>query len=130
MRRVTTECVSECPAETTLRVIGGSWKVLVLFYLFGQVKRYSELQRDLKGITPKMLTQQLRELECDGILHRRVYPEVPPRVEYSLTPLGQSLKPIVDAMCDWGFKHRGRMKLTQEDSATAPSNDFELSQFP
>jgi DNA-binding HxlR family transcriptional regulator len=95
-----------CPAEATLAVIGGRWKVPVLFQLFQGVKRFSELRRALPSVTQKMLTQQLRELERDGILHREVYAQVPPKVEYSLTPRGETLRPIIDAMCDWGRKLR------------------------
>jgi DNA-binding HxlR family transcriptional regulator len=94
----------QCPAERTLDIIGGRWKVLILWQLFQGEKRFSELFRALDGITQKMLTQQLRELEKDGIVHRQVYPQIPPKVEYSLTPLGESLRPIVDAMCEWGLR--------------------------
>ena len=96
-----------CPAETTLAVIGGRWKVLILYHLFGGVKRFSELQRALPGVTQKMLTQQLRELEGDGIVSRTVYPQVPPKVEYALTPLGKTLQPVVKAMCRWGLEQGG-----------------------
>jgi DNA-binding HxlR family transcriptional regulator len=96
-----------CPAEVTLAVIGGRWKVLILYHLHDGVKRFSELQRALPGVTQKMLTQQLREMERDGIVSRTVYPQVPPRVEYALTPLGQTLKPVVRAMCQWGLKQGG-----------------------
>lgn len=91
-----------CPAEATLQVIGGRWKILILWNLFQGSRRFSELMRAMAGITQKMLTQQLREMETDGIVHRKVYPEVPPKVEYSVTELGQSLKPVVSAMCKWG----------------------------
>jgi DNA-binding HxlR family transcriptional regulator len=94
-----------CPVETTLKVIGGRWKVLILRELFTGVKRFSELQRGLTGITQKMLTQQLRELETDGIISRQVYPVIPPKVEYSLTPLGESLRPIIDEMHRWGVHY-------------------------
>ncbi len=94
-----------CPVETTLKVIGGRWKVLILRELFLGVRRFNELHRALTGITQKMLTQQLRELEQDGIVHRRVYPQVPPKVEYSLTDLGQSLEPVIEAMHNWGMQH-------------------------
>src|SRR6516164_6675488 len=93
---------THCPAEITLAVIGGRWKVLILYQLFQGVKRFSELSRALDGITQKMLTQQLREMERDGIVRRTVYPQVPPKVEYSLTPRGQTLRPVVNAMCRWG----------------------------
>jgi DNA-binding HxlR family transcriptional regulator len=97
-----------CPAEITLNVISGRWKFLILWHLFQGTKRFSELLRGIDGITQKMLTQQLREMERDEILHRKVYPQVPPKVEYSLTPLGQSLKSVLDAMCEWGARHRDR----------------------
>ncbi len=96
-----------CPAEVTLAVIGGRWKVLILYHLFGGVKRFSELQRALPGVTQKMLTQQLREMERDGIVSRTVYPQVPPRVEYALTERGRTLQPVVRAMCRWGVKEGG-----------------------
>ncbi len=94
-----------CPVETTLRIIGGRWKVLILRELFFGVKRFSELQRAIKGITQKMLTQQLREMESDRIISRTVYPVIPPKVEYALTPLGKSLKPLIDEMHQWGLHY-------------------------
>ncbi len=95
---------TRCPAEVTLNVIGGRWKIPILYHLSHETKRFSELGRAVGGITQKMLTQQLREMERDGIVRRRVYAEVPPRVEYSLTTHGQSLKPVVEAMCRWGIR--------------------------
>lgn len=94
-----------CEVETTLKVIGGRWKVLIIRELITGVKRFGELQRALPGITQKMLTQQLREMEEDGIVHRQVYAQIPPKVEYSLTLLGESLKPILYAMHDWAVEH-------------------------
>ncbi|MDJ0725552.1 MAG: helix-turn-helix domain-containing protein [Prochloraceae cyanobacterium] len=94
-----------CAVEITIKVIGGRWKVLILRELFIGIKRFGQLQRALTGITQKMLTQQLRELEADGIVHRKVYAQVPPKVEYSLTEKGQTLKPVLDAMHQWGLKH-------------------------
>ena len=91
-----------CPAEATLEVIGGRWKVPILWHLLKGTLRFSELRRALPGVTQKMLTQQLRELERQGVVRRTVYPQVPPKVEYSLTDRGASLKPVVDAMCKWG----------------------------
>ncbi|BAZ27577.1 putative transcriptional regulator [Cylindrospermum sp. NIES-4074] len=96
-----------CEVETTLKVIGGRWKVLIIRELIVGVKRFGELQRSLPGITQKMLTQQLREMEEDGIIHREIYPQIPPKVEYSLTPLGESLKPILYAMHEWAIQHLG-----------------------
>lgn len=93
---------ASCPVEITLKAIGGRWKVLILRELFIETCRFNQLHRALTGITQKMLTQQLRELEADGIIHREVYKQVPPKVEYSLTDKGHSLKPVLDAMHEWG----------------------------
>lgn len=98
-----------CAVETTLKVIGGRWKVLIIRELMTGVKRFGELQRSLPGITQKMLTQQLREMEEDAIIHRQVYAQIPPKVEYSLTPLGESLQPILYAMHEWGVKHLSKI---------------------
>ena len=91
-----------CPVEATLDLIGGKYKTLILWHLAGGPQRFSQLQRLILRVTPKMLTQQLRELEEDGLIHREVFPVVPPRVEYSLTVRGESLLPILHAMRDWG----------------------------
>jgi len=91
-----------CPVETTLRVIGGRWKVLALHYLLEETRRFNELHRLLGGIAPRTLAKQLRELERDGVVRRQVFPEIPPRVEYSLTPLGRSLEPVLLSMAEWG----------------------------
>jgi DNA-binding HxlR family transcriptional regulator len=99
------EAKSSCPAETTLKAISGRWKILILRELFQGVKRFGELQRSLKGITQKMLTEQLRELEDDGIIHREIYPQIPPKVEYSVTALGESLQPILETMHEWGVEY-------------------------
>lgn len=103
-----------CAVETTIQVIGGRWKVLILRELFTGVKRFAQLHRALPGITQKMLSQQLRELERDGIIHREVYPQVPPKVEYSLTPLGETLSPVLDAMHHWGIEYITTQPLTTE----------------
>ena len=97
-----------CPVKLTASIIGGKWKPPLLFYLEGKTRRFCELQRLIPGLTKKMLTQHLRELERDGIVHRKVYAEVPPRVEYSLTRHGESLKPILKLMSAWGARHRAR----------------------
>lgn len=91
-----------CPVEATIHLIGGKYKAVILWHLMNQTLRYSELHRKMPKATDKMLAQQLRELEKDGLIHRKVYPVVPPKTEYSLTEFGQSLTPILDAMCDWG----------------------------
>jgi DNA-binding HxlR family transcriptional regulator len=94
-----------------LDVIGGKWKVVMLFHLKrGGTHRFAELRRKIPGVSERMMTQQLRELEEDGIVHRKVYPVVPPRVEYSLTAYGRTLSPITDLMCHWGKKHLRRLK--------------------
>jgi DNA-binding HxlR family transcriptional regulator len=95
---------NKTPAEVTLSVIGGRWKIPILYHLFQSVKRFSELQHSIDGVSQKVLTQQLREMERHGIVHREVYPEVPPKVEYSLTPLGETLKPVIEELCRWGIK--------------------------
>ena len=92
----------QCSMELTLDLIGGKWKALILWHLSENTLRFSELKRVLPKITPKMLTQQLRELETSGLVHRFVYTQIPPKVEYSLTPDGKSLLPILDTMCQWG----------------------------
>lgn len=94
-----------CPAQEALKLITGRWKILIIRELFEGIQRFNQLQKKLTGITHKVLTQQLRELEADGIVHREVYAEVPPRVEYSLTLLGESLKPIIMQMHDWKIQH-------------------------
>lgn len=99
-----------CPVEATLEVIGGKWKALILFWLRDEVCRFGDLRRKIPGISERMLTQQLRELEDDGIVHRKVYPVVPPKVEYSLTAYGRTLRPITDLMCKWGETHLRRSK--------------------
>ncbi len=104
-----------CPVEITLEVIGGQWKVLILRELFKGVKRFCELHRVIHGITQKMLTQQLRTMEKHGIIHREVYPQVPPKVEYSLTSLGKSLKPIIDSMHEWGAKHSKEQTIISKE---------------
>ena len=92
-----------CPVETTLKIIGDKWKVLILRDLFTGTKRFSELKKSLCTVTQKRLTQQLREREKDGIISRKVYPVVPPKVEYSLTDLGKTLKPVIQSLSDWGI---------------------------
>jgi len=95
-----------CPVEATLDIIGGKWKCVILWWLQGdRPMRFSELKQNIPSITQKVLTEQLRELEADGLVHREVYKEKPPRVEYSLTPHGVTLRPITDLMCKWGQAH-------------------------
>lgn len=94
-----------CPVEATIRLIGGKYKAVILWHLMNSTLRYSELHRRLPKATDKMLAQQLRELEKDGLIHREVYPVVPPRTEYSLTDFGNSLAPILEEMCNWGEQY-------------------------
>ena len=94
-----------CPVNTTLSVIGGKWKVLILYHLVEQTQRFNELRRLLPEITQRMLTLQLRELEEDGLIHREVYPVVPPKVEYSLTDFGRTLLPVIGSMHQWGVEY-------------------------
>ena len=95
-----------CPVETTLMLIGGKWKVLILRDLMPGTKRFGELRRSIGSVSQKVLTAQLRDMEACGLVDRRVHAEVPPRVEYSLTELGRSLRPILDAMWAWGEAYK------------------------
>ena len=95
-----------CPVETTLTLISDKWKVLILRDLMPGTKRFGELRKSIGHVTQKVLTAQLRQMEESGLLTRKVYAEVPPRVEYSLTPLGRSLQPIMDAMRVWGEQYK------------------------
>ena len=97
-----------CPVETTLMLIGDKWKVLILRDLLPGTKRFGELKKSIGNVSQKVLTAQLRDMESNGLVNRKVYPEVPPRVEYSLTELGRSLKPILDAMWDWGEEFKAQ----------------------
>ena len=106
------DCCAEhhCPVEATLALVGGKYKALILWKLMTGAMRFSELRRAVPGATPKMLTQQLRELESDGLVHRKIFPVIPPRVEYSLTPFGLSIRPVLESMYAWGtgyLEHRG-----------------------
>jgi DNA-binding HxlR family transcriptional regulator len=121
---------SNCPVKLTASIIGGKWKPSLLFHLDGRTRRFCELQRLIPGLTKKMLTQHLRELERDGIVHRKVFAEVPPRVEYSLTRHGESLKPILKLMSAWGSRHRARYGLTttaHPQKPEAPVNPVEAA---
>ncbi len=99
-----------CPVETTLTLIGDKWKVLILRDLLDGTKRFGELKKSIGGVSQKVLTAQLRAMEASGLVHREVYAEVPPRVEYSLTELGRSLKPILDSMVLWGRAYQERVQ--------------------
>ena len=96
------DCAPGCPVEATLDLIDGKWKAVILYHLLGDTIRFNELGRRLSKITQRMLTRQLRELEAAGLIHREIYPEVPPRVEYSLTARGRSLEPVIRSLWSWG----------------------------
>lgn len=95
-----------CPVETLLTLIGNKWKILIIRDLLTGTKRFGELKKSVTGISQKVLTNNLREMENDKLIKRKVYPEVPPRVEYSLTETGLSLKPVLDSMVEWGTKYK------------------------
>jgi DNA-binding HxlR family transcriptional regulator len=105
-----TQELPACPVETTLTLIGDKWKVLILRDLMPGTKRFGELQRSIGHVTQKVLTAQLRTMERSGLVHREVYAQVPPKVEYSLTELGRSLKPILDAMKNWGEEYKASIE--------------------
>jgi DNA-binding HxlR family transcriptional regulator len=103
-----------CAVEATADIIGGKWKAVILYYLSKGPKRFNELRRLLPEVTQRMLTLQLRELEQDGIVHREIYKEVPPKVEYSLTEFGASLGPIIVQMLDWGEHYMEQIQARKE----------------
>ena len=105
-----------CPVETTLMLISDKWKVLILRDLLPGTKRFSELKKSIGHVSQKVLTSQLRQMEESGLVVRTVYPEVPPRVEYTLTDLGYSLKPILDAMWDWGENYKSKNAVSQQEN--------------
>lgn len=96
----------DCPVATTINLIGNKWKLLIIRDLLNGTRRFGELRKSLTGISQRVLTENLRELETDGLLNRKVFAEVPPRVEYSLNNTGLSLKPIIETMADWGTKYK------------------------
>ncbi|MBQ8954729.1 MAG: helix-turn-helix transcriptional regulator [Clostridia bacterium] len=97
----------DCPVATTVQLIGSKWKLLILRNLLVRPWRFNELQKNLEGVSQKVLTDSLRSMEADGIITRTVYPEVPPRVEYALSPLGETMRPILDALQAWGNAYKG-----------------------
>ena len=105
---LTKEEMPACPVATTVQMIGSKWKLLIMRNLLQRSWRFNELKRDLEGISQKVLTDSLRSMEADGIITRTVYPEVPPRVEYALSELGESMRPIMDAMEIWGMEYKKR----------------------
>jgi DNA-binding HxlR family transcriptional regulator len=114
LRHKRLDCSPGCAVEATLQLIDGKWKGVVLYHLFSATLRFNELRRLLPNVTQRMLTNQLRELEADGLIARKVYAEVPPKVEYSLSPRGRSLEPVIMALKAWGDAH-----ATPADGAAA-----------
>lgn len=108
-----------CPVSTTLDIIGGKWKVLILHHLNTETRRFNELQRLMPTVTQRMLTLQLRELEGDGIVCRKVYPQVPPKVEYSMTAFGKTLMPVITTMYDWGVVYADECEKHKKPAADA-----------
>ncbi|MBD5558983.1 MAG: helix-turn-helix transcriptional regulator [Clostridia bacterium] len=108
------EDMPSCPVATTVSLIGSKWKLLIIRNLLSRPWRFNELRKDLEGISQKVLTDSLRSMEADGIVVRTVYPEAPPRVEYSLSPLGESLRPILQAMENWGAAYLERLLPDEE----------------
>lgn len=106
---LTKEELPACPVATTVQMIGSKWKLLIMRNLLQRPWRFNELKKDLEGISQKVLTDSLRSMEADGIVTRTVYPEVPPRVEYALSDLGESMRPIMDAMEIWGTEYKKSM---------------------
>ncbi len=106
---VTKEEMPACPVATTVSLIGSKWKLLIIRNLLTRTWRFNELKKDLNGISQKVLTDSLRSMEADGLVVRTVYPEVPPRVEYSLSELGETLRPVINAMADWGNAYKAQL---------------------
>ena len=104
------EILPECPVATTVLMIGSKWKLLIMRNLLARPWRFNELQESIDGISQKALTEALRSMEADGIVSRTVYPEVPPRVEYALTKLGESMRPIIKSMESWGMAYKEQMQ--------------------
>lgn len=111
---LTKEEMPACPVATTVQLIGSKWKLLILRNLLAHPWRFNELRKSLEGISQKVLTDSLRSMEEDGLVTRTVYPEVPPRVEYSLSPLGESMRPIIQAMEQWGAQYKAAKAREQQ----------------
>jgi DNA-binding HxlR family transcriptional regulator len=109
MRHKRYDCDFGCPVEACVEVIGGKWKGVILFHLLGGTKRFNELMRLMPDVTQRMLTRQLRELEDDQIVNRKIYAEVPPKVEYSLTDFGTTLEPVLHMIQSWGVQYIGQI---------------------
>lgn len=113
------DCNDGCPVEAALEVVGGKWKGVILYHVEMQPHRFNELRRLMPGITQRMLTKQLRELEADGLVHRKIYQQVPPKVEYSMTAYGQTLSPLLKALQTWGAVHLRRRATLDPEGQTS-----------
>ncbi|MEO5806385.1 MAG: helix-turn-helix domain-containing protein [Devosia sp.] len=105
MRKQRHQVYGNCPVEAALDIVSGKWKAVLIFHILGGTKRFNQLSRLVPGVTQRMLTTQLRELEADGVIARVVYPQVPPKVEYSITPFGETLTPVLQALALWSQNH-------------------------
>src|SRR4029077_283095 len=118
----TYDCAVGCPVEATLDLIDGKWKAVIFYHLPNDSIRFNELKRRLSRITQRMLTRQLRELEAAGLIHREAYAPVPPRVEYSLTPLGRSLEPVIRSLWSWGHAYLEVRSMAPRARGGVPAN--------
>ena len=117
MRHKRYDCDFGCPVEACVEVIGGKWKGVILFHLLGGTKRFNELSRLMPAVTQRMLTRQLRELEADQVVARKVYPEVPPKVEYALTEFGKTLEPVLKTLQGWGVNYLEQITQIRKERA-------------
>lgn len=133
MRPRTHDCGYGCPIEAALDIVGGRWKGVLLYHLLDGPKRNSELRRRVRGVTPRVLTQQLRELEAAGVISRTVSPDIPPQVEYALTPFGRDLRPVLLHLRDWGETYLDRLEAELDAGGDAhfpptfPTPDADVS---
>ena len=118
MKHARYDCNFGCPVEACLEVVGGKWKGVILFHLLGGTKRFNELMRLMPDVTQRMLTTQLRKLEADQIVARKVYPEVPPKVEYTLTEFGHTLAPVLKVVQQWGEKYLDRITTIRRENVS------------
>ena len=114
------DCNPGCSVEATISLIDGKWKCVVLYHLLDKTVRFNELRRIIPDVTQRMLTNQLRELEMDGLIVRKVYAEVPPRVEYRLSEIGESLRPVIDTLKAWGENHQERLSCAPTPAEAPP----------
>ncbi|WP_448546730.1 winged helix-turn-helix transcriptional regulator [Thalassotalea fusca] len=111
------DCNFGCPVEATLTVLSGKWKGIIMYYLLADTRRFNELRRLMPNITQRMLTKQLRELEADNLIARKIYPEIPPKVEYSVTEYGQTLAPVIKVLGEWGARHISQIDKSENSVA-------------